>query len=78
MNNKSKILTAVAAGAAAGAVLGVLFAPAKGSDTRKKISDQSKKLAGDVKDKIALGKEKLNGLKEDLQKKIKENTEEFV
>jgi gas vesicle protein len=78
MNNKSKILTAVAAGAAAGAVLGVLFAPAKGSDTRKKISDQSKKLAGDVKDKIRLGKEKLNGLREDVERKIKENTEEFV
>jgi gas vesicle protein len=33
----SKMLTGVVAGVAIGALLGVLFAPAKGSSTRKKI-----------------------------------------
>jgi gas vesicle protein len=44
MNNSGKILAAVAAGIAAGAVLGILFAPDKGTETRKKIADQGKKL----------------------------------
>jgi len=43
MNRTAKIITAFAAGAAAGALLGVLFAPAKGSDTREKIKDKAKK-----------------------------------
>jgi gas vesicle protein len=42
MNTSGKILAAVAAGIAAGAVLGILFAPDKGSETRRKINDQGK------------------------------------
>lgn len=76
MNNSSKILAAVAAGVAAGAVLGILFAPDKGVATRKKISDQGKKLAEGIKDKLNKGKEKLNDLKEDIEQKIK--AEEFA
>jgi gas vesicle protein len=62
MNNKGKIITAAAIGAAAGSVLGVLFAPDKGSDTRKKIQGKSKQLADGVKTTIAQGKEKLQSL----------------
>lgn len=43
MNRTGKIITAFAAGAAAGAVLGILFAPGKGRETRKKINEQGKK-----------------------------------
>lgn len=39
-----KVLLGILAGATAGAILGVLFAPAKGSDTRKKISKKAKTL----------------------------------
>jgi uncharacterized membrane protein YgaE (UPF0421/DUF939 family) len=59
MNTNKKIITAAAVGVAAGSVLGVLFAPAKGKDTRKKIQDTGKKISTDIKTTIEKGKEKL-------------------
>jgi gas vesicle protein len=56
MNNNGRILAAVAAGIAAGAVPGILFAPDKGSETRKKINEQGKKIADGVKEKFNRGK----------------------
>ncbi len=58
MNNKGKIVTAAAIGAAVGTVLGVLFAPDKGKNTRKKIKDTTNELARDAKNTIGKGKEK--------------------
>ncbi len=63
MNTKKKILTAAAVGVAAGSVLGILFAPAKGRDTRKKIQNTGKKISGGVKATIDKGKEKITYLK---------------
>jgi hypothetical protein len=63
MNTKKKIATAAAVGVAAGSLLGVLFAPAKGKDTRKKIKDTGKKISGGVKTTIEKGKEKLTSFK---------------
>ena len=37
MNNASKILLAIGASAAVGAILGVLYAPEEGYETRKRI-----------------------------------------
>lgn len=51
MKDSGKILLAVLAGAAAGAVLGILFAPAKGSETRERILSSAKDMAGTLKDK---------------------------
>jgi len=50
--NTGKFATAVLLGVAAGAILGVLFAPDKGSETRKKISEKSNDLADSLKDKF--------------------------
>lgn len=58
MENDKKIMVAVLAGAAAGAILGVLFAPAKGSDTRRKIVEEGEKLAGNMKSKLSACKGK--------------------
>jgi len=59
MKNTSKILIALGAGLAIGGVLGVLFAPDKGSVTRQKIAEGGKKFADNFNRKIKLGKEKL-------------------
>ena len=50
--SKGKLVTGVLAGAAAGAILGILLAPDKGSETRKKIAKKGNDLSGSVKDGI--------------------------
>ncbi len=45
----SGFFTGVLFGAAVGFLLGVLFAPAKGDETRKVITDKSKEVADDIK-----------------------------
>ena len=57
MNTKGKILTAIAVGAAVGGILGVLFAPDKGSETRKKMAERGKKISEDLKEKMEEGKD---------------------
>lgn len=49
---KGKALLGVLAGIAAGAALGVLFAPDKGANTRKNISRKGEDLADAINDKI--------------------------
>ena len=78
MNNTSKILIALVAVATAGAIVGMLFAPDKGSEIRRKINEQGKKIADDVQGKFRKGKEKLNNLKENIVQTVKEKVEEFT
>jgi len=47
-----KILFGFIAGAAVGAAIGILFAPDKGTETRRKISEQSNDLADNLKGKF--------------------------
>lgn len=49
--NSGKVFVGLLAGIAAGALLGVLFAPEKGIETRRKISKKSKDFVDDVKSK---------------------------
>lgn len=47
--NGGKVFIGILAGIAAGALLGVLFAPDRGSETRRKISQKSKDLVDDIR-----------------------------
>jgi len=74
MKDTSKILIALGAGLAIGGILGVLFAPDKGSVTRHKIAEETKNLADRFNRKIRLGKERL---KEEFSK-VNEMEEELA
>jgi gas vesicle protein len=50
--NASKVLMGVLGGVALGAVAGILFAPAKGTKTRKKIMKKGNNLKKDMKNKF--------------------------
>jgi len=51
-NNNGKVIGALLIGAAVGAALGILFAPAKGSDTRKKIAGTTEDYTDAIKEKF--------------------------
>lgn len=72
MSDNGKILGALVLGAAAGAVLGLLFAPSKGSELREKIKDNADDLMDELSKKIKEGKETLSGLKDKAASKADE------
>ncbi len=71
MRDDSKILIALLAGMAAGAALGILFAPEKGSETRDKLSDSLKNLGDSIRDLAAEEIENLTEFKEKVVENIR-------
>lgn len=71
MNDNGKILAALLAGMAAGAAIGLLFAPEKGTDTREKINDSLKDLGDAIKERSAEQMENLKDLKENVLATVK-------
>lgn len=68
----SKIVAAALLGAAAGAVLGILFAPDKGSETRKRLSKSAEDIIDQLTRKVNEGKEALTHLKDEAKMKARE------
>jgi gas vesicle protein len=50
--SRGSIILGVVAGVAAGALIGILFAPDKGDSTRKKIIHKGEDYVGNLKEKI--------------------------
>lgn len=60
MNSTSKILLGFIAGAAIGGALGILLAPDKGSETRRRISEKGSEIGDSIVDFGESVKEKFN------------------
>lgn len=70
------ILVSFLGGAAVGAVVGLLLAPEKGADTRKKLLDQGTKIADRVNETlkrngIKLSREDMEGMVDDIAEELK-------
>ena len=70
----NNVLLGILGGVAVGAALGILFAPAKGSETRKKIADKGNDLKDNFKDSLSKLTDKISksveGFKDDAEELI--------
>ena len=72
MEKNSKLLLALGIGVAVGGILGVFFAPDKGSETRNKIKTAGHKLSENITDKFKRGKEDLKNRIDAVDEKVRE------
>jgi gas vesicle protein len=63
MSTSSKVLLATLGGVVVGAAIGILFAPDKGSETRRKVNDAAKDFTGKAKEKMKEGMKMASGFK---------------
>jgi gas vesicle protein len=77
LNGTGKLVGALIVGVLAGAALGILFAPDKGSKTRGNIIDGAKDLASDIKQKMTDEASALRKQAEELEKMATEKAEEM-
>lgn len=63
------------AAAAAGAAIGVLMAPEKGSELRQKIKNRYNELIDDVAELLALGQEEIKDLYSEAREEMKQGME---
>ncbi len=71
--SSGKVLLGVLAGVAAGALMGILFAPAKGTVTRKRLSKKGDDYVEDMKEKF---NDFMEEIKEDFDE-VKEKVTDF-
>lgn len=71
MKDNTKVVVALLAGLAAGAALGILFAPSKGDETRDKLAESLKNLGDSIKETAAAEIDNLVGFKDKIVENIK-------
>jgi gas vesicle protein len=74
MSTSSKVLFAALSGVAIGAAIGILFAPDKGSETRKKVSDAAKDFTDKASQKMKEGMKMASG----FRSKVNDESEDFA
>ena len=76
MTNSNKIILGLVGAAAIGVAVGILLAPEKGSDARKKIAETANDIASRVGEWVNTGKEKAQNLANTVEKKAYQGDEE--
>ena len=71
MSNNTKVFSALLIGLAAGAALGILFAPDKGNETRDKLAESLKDLGNSIKETATTEIDNLIGLKNKVVDSLK-------
>lgn len=71
-----KVLLALLGGAAAGLAIGILFAPAKGSETREKLMNGLGDLTGNLKEKADDFKSRVSDNVNKVKEKVRGTSEE--
>lgn len=71
MSDNAKVVAALLAGLAAGAALGILFAPEKGSETREKVNESLKDLSDAIKERTSEQMNNIGALADQLVGTVK-------
>jgi len=71
MSDNSKVVAALLVGLAAGAALGILFAPDKGNETRDKLAESLKNLGESIKETASAEIENLMNFKDKVVSNVK-------
>jgi gas vesicle protein len=76
-NNNAQVAVALVAGLAAGAIISILFAPDKGSNIRRGISDQARGLGDGIRTKYSAIKNRAFGSTE-MEESVEPEVPHFV
>jgi gas vesicle protein len=75
MTSNTKIILGIMAAAAAGAAIGVLLAPEKGSELRRKIKTGIDEVMEDVAELLAIGKEEIKNMYANAEEEVEQTLE---
>ena len=77
-DNTGSVLLALLTGAAIGAGIGILYAPDKGADTRRKIREKASDMKEDITERIHHAKDELTKTAEEKKVAFEEKLEDAI